>query len=107
MLRLGAQTRKTRPRALPVAPPSRGGEMPGLVLDQWLGVFAPPATPPAITTLLNSEMNKALADPTIRKTLVDSAQEPTGGTIDSFAQFVRDDYAKYGRLVKELHIKVE
>jgi tripartite-type tricarboxylate transporter receptor subunit TctC len=106
-LRLLAQTSKTRSPGLPDVPTFEEAGMTGLVLDQWLGVFVPVGTPPAITTLLNSEMNKALADPAIHKTLVDSAQEPTGGTIDSFAQFVRDDYAKYGRLVKELHIKVE
>ena len=79
--------------------------MSGLVLDQWLGVFVPVGTPPAITALLNREMSKALADPAIRKNLIDSAQEPTGGTIESFAQLVRDDYAKYGRLVKDLNVK--
>ena len=79
--------------------------MTGLVLDQWLGVFVPAGTPPAITALLNSEIGKALADPAIRKNLLDSAQEPTGGTIESFAQLMRDDYAKYGRLVKDLNVK--
>ena len=79
--------------------------MAGLVLDQWLGVFVPAGTPPAITALLNSEIGKALADPAIRKTLIDGAQEPTGGTIESFAQLMRDDYAKYGRLVKDLNVK--
>jgi tripartite-type tricarboxylate transporter receptor subunit TctC len=104
-LKLLAQTSKARSPALPDVPTFEEAGMTGLVLDQWLGVFVPVGTPPAITALLNSEMGKALADPAIRKTLIDGAQEPTGGSIESFAQLVRDDYAKYGRLVKDLNVK--
>ena len=104
-LRLLAQTTKTRSPSLPDVPTFEEAGMAGLVLDQWLGVFVPAGTPPAITALLNSEIGKALADPAIRKNLLDSAQEPTGGSIESFAQLMRDDYAKYGRLVKDLNVK--
>ena len=106
-LRLLAQTTKARSPSLPDVPTFEEAGMTGLVLDQWLGVFVPAGTPPAITALLNSEIGKALADPAIRKNLLDSAQEPTGGTVESFAQLVRDDYAKYGRLVKDLNVKPE
>ena len=43
--------------------------MKGLVLDQWLGIFAPAGTPPDIANRLNSEINKAIADPAVRKNL--------------------------------------
>ena len=79
--------------------------MKGLVLDQWLGIFAPARTPPDIASRLNSEINKAIADPAVRKNLLDSAQEPIGGTSDQFAALVREDYATFGRLVKDLDIK--
>lgn len=104
-LRLLAQTTKTRSPALPDVPTFEEAGMTGLVLDQWLGAFVPAGTPPAIVALLNREIGKALADPAIRKNLLDSAQEPTGGTVEQFAQLVRDDYAKYGRLVKDLNVK--
>jgi tripartite-type tricarboxylate transporter receptor subunit TctC len=75
-----------------------------LVLDQWLGVFVPAGTPVEITARLNAEIGKILADPGVQTKLLDSAQEAVGGTADQFAQLVREDYAKYGRLVKELSI---
>ena len=81
--------------------------MKGLVLDQWLGVFAPARTPPEIAARLNVEINKAIADPAVRKNLFDSAQEPIGGTSDQFATLVRGDYATFGRLVKDLDIKAQ
>ena len=87
--------------------PMKRREIKGLVLDQWLGCFAPVGTPPDIASRLNSEINKALADPAVRKNFLDSAQEPVGGTAEQFATLVREDYATFGRLVKELDIKAE
>jgi tripartite-type tricarboxylate transporter receptor subunit TctC len=106
-LRLLAQTSKTRSPSLPDVPTYEEAGVTGLVLDQWLGVFAPAKTPLDIANRLNGEINKAIADPMVRKNFLDSAQEPVGGTADQFAALVREDYARYGRLVKELNIKAE
>jgi tripartite-type tricarboxylate transporter receptor subunit TctC len=106
-LHLLAQTTKTRSLSLPDVPTFEEAGIKGLVLDQWLGVFAPAKTSSAVVELLNSEIGKALANPTMRKNLLDSAQEPVGGTTEQFAQFVREDYAKFGQLVKDLNIKAE
>ena len=51
-------------------------------------------------------MNKALTTPAVRDVFLQSAQEPIGGTAELFAQLVREDFAKYERLTKELNIKV-
>jgi tripartite-type tricarboxylate transporter receptor subunit TctC len=50
-------------------------------------------------------MNKALADATVRKVFVDSAQDPVGGTAEQLARLVREDFAKYERLSRDLNIK--
>ena len=106
-LRLLAQTTKARAPSLPEVPTYEEAGIKGLVLDQWLGVFAPTGTPAAIVARLNGEIGKALADAEVRKNLQDSAQEPIGGTAEQFAGLVREDYAKLGRLVKDLNIKAE
>jgi tripartite-type tricarboxylate transporter receptor subunit TctC len=106
-LRLLAQTSKARSPSLPEVPTYEEAGIKDLVLDQWLGVFAPAATPATIAERFNREIGKALADPQVRKSLQDSAQEPIGGTAEQFAQLVREDYAKLGRLVKDLNIKAE
>ena len=82
-----------------------GSGHPGLVLDQWLGVLVPARTPPVIVARLNAEINKALADPAIRESFLQSAQEPVGGTAEQFSRLIHDDFEKYGRLVKDLKIK--
>jgi tripartite-type tricarboxylate transporter receptor subunit TctC len=106
-LRLLAQTTAARAPSLPEVPTYEEAGIKGLVLDQWLGVFAPAGTPAEIITRLNGEIDKALGDAEVRKNLQDSAQEAIGGTAEQFAGLVREDYAKLGRLVKDLNIKAE
>jgi tripartite-type tricarboxylate transporter receptor subunit TctC len=104
-LRLLAQSTEKRSPSLPDVPTYQEAGIKGLVLDQWLGVFVPAGTPPAVGARLNAEINKALAEAGIRDSFLQSAQEPIGGSADAFAGLVRDEFAKYERLVKELNIK--
>jgi tripartite-type tricarboxylate transporter receptor subunit TctC len=106
-LLLLAQTTEVRAQSLPDIPTFQEAGIKGLVLDQWLGIFVPAGTPAAIVARLNAEVGKALADAAIVKSFSDSALEPIGGTPEAFARLVRDDYAKYERLVRELKIKAQ
>jgi len=105
-LLLLAQTTAARSPALPDVPTFVQAGVPGLVSEQWLGVLVPAGTPAAIVARLNVEIGKAVAEPAIRKNLEDSAQEPVGGSAEAFAKLVRDDFAKFEKLVKELNIKI-
>ena len=78
-----------------------------LALDQWLGALVPAGTPPAVVARLNAEMNKAMQVKAVRDVFINSAQDPIGGSAEQFAKLVREDFARYGRLTKELNIKVE
>jgi tripartite-type tricarboxylate transporter receptor subunit TctC len=104
-LRLLAQSTEKRSPSLPDVPTYQEAGIKGLVLDQWLGVLVPTGTAPFIVARLNNEINKALAEAAIRGSFLQSAQEPVGGSAEVFSRLVRDDFAKYERLVKELNIK--
>ena len=104
-LRLLAQSMAARSPSLPDVPTYQEAGIKGLVLDQWLGVFVPAGTPPAVAARLNAEINRALTDAAIRDSFLQSAQAPVGGSADTFAGLVRDEFAKYERLVKKLNIK--
>jgi tripartite-type tricarboxylate transporter receptor subunit TctC len=106
-IRLLAQSTATRSPSLPEVPTYEEAGIKGLVLAQWLGVFVPAGTPPAIVERLNVEINKALAEPDIRANLLRAAQEPVGGSSEQFARLFREDYEKYARLVQQLNIHVE
>jgi tripartite-type tricarboxylate transporter receptor subunit TctC len=104
-LRLLAQTTKERSASLPDVPTYQEAGVQGLVLDQWLGVFVPTGTPTAIADRLNDLINKSLADARIRESLLQSAQEPVGGSAATFSHLVVKDVEMYGKLVRELDIK--
>jgi len=105
-LHMLAQSMKTRSTSLPDVPTFEEAGMKGLVIDQWLGVFAPARTPPNVVARLNAEINKALADHAVRDNFQKAALEPVGGSVERFAGFFRDDFDKFARLVKELNISV-
>ena len=50
---------------------------------------------------------KILAQPAIRERLAPQGLEAVGGSPEQFARLYRDDYEKYGKLVKELNIKID
>ena len=103
-IRLLAQSTAARSPGLPEVPTFEEAGVGGLVLDQWIGVFVPTGTPAPIAARLNAEINRTLAEPAIRASLLQQAQEPVGGTAEAAERLFRDDFAKYGRLVKELNI---
>jgi tripartite-type tricarboxylate transporter receptor subunit TctC len=106
-LLLLAQTTEARAESLPEIPTFQEAGIKGLVLDQWLGAFVPAGTPAAIVARLNAEIAKALADAAIKASFAKSALEPVGGSAEAFARLMRDDFAKYERLVRDLKIKAQ
>jgi tripartite-type tricarboxylate transporter receptor subunit TctC len=104
-LKLLAQSMQTRSPTIPDVPTYQEAGMKGLVVDQWIGVFVPAGTPPAIAARLNTEIGKALRDDKVRTSFIEQAQDPVGGTPEQFAKLVREDYDKYEQLVRELNIK--
>jgi tripartite-type tricarboxylate transporter receptor subunit TctC len=105
-LHMLAQSMKTRSTGLPDVPTFEEAGMKGLVIEQWLGVFAPAGTPASTVIRLNAEINKALADRAVRDNFQKASLEPVGGSAEQFAGFFRDDFDKFARLVKELNIPV-
>lgn len=105
-LKILAQSTAKRSPGLPDVPTYTEASIP-LVLDQWVGVFVPAGTPPAIRARLNKEIAKALADPEVAAGLLQSAQEPVGGSEADLTKLLNDDYERYRRLVKEIGIKAQ
>lgn len=106
-VRLLAQTTQTRSPNLPDIPALVELGFPTLVIEQWQGVFFPANTPKEIVARLNAEIVKALADPKVREFYSQNGLEPVGNTQAQFAEVVRVDYEKYGRLLGELRIKID
>jgi tripartite-type tricarboxylate transporter receptor subunit TctC len=105
-LKIIAQTTRTRSPSLPQVPTYEEAGIRGLVLDQWLGLFLPAGAPDEVVRRLNAEVDKVLTLPAVRERYETNALEVVGGGPEQFAKLYRDDFDKYGRLVKELNISI-
>ena len=66
----------------------------------WIGVFLPAGTPAAIVQRLNEALNRAAQSPDVRERLEAQALDPVGGTPQEFADYVKAEVSKWGRIVQ-------
>jgi tripartite-type tricarboxylate transporter receptor subunit TctC len=81
-------------------------DVPGLVALNWWGILFPAGTPRPIVERLHADTVKALADPDVKKKFGDLGVVAVSSTPEEFSAFIRAEMAKYGKLIKEAHIKV-
>jgi tripartite-type tricarboxylate transporter receptor subunit TctC len=100
-----AVTSSTRLDGLPDVPPL-SQFVPGYEVNSWSGLCAPKNTPAAIVTLLNTQINAALADPTIRQRIADMGGTAPGGSPAAFAATINDEIGRWEKVVAFAHIQV-
>jgi tripartite-type tricarboxylate transporter receptor subunit TctC len=105
-LRALAVTGKTPSELLPDVP-TVGSFVPGFEASQWVGIGTPANTPAAVIETLNREINAGLADPAMKKHLVDLGGTPFPGTAAEFGAFVAAETGKWGKVVKSANLKPE
>jgi tripartite-type tricarboxylate transporter receptor subunit TctC len=96
-----------RAPAFPDVPTMRELGFPNFVVETWYGMFAPAGTPPAIMAKWNAEINAILQEPDIRTLLARQGMNPIGGTPERLASYVKDDLARWQRVVDEAGIRPE
>jgi tripartite-type tricarboxylate transporter receptor subunit TctC len=79
----------------------------GTVADQWAGVMAPARTPPAVIAKLNAALVGVLQDPDLRARLKDAGVTPSPSSPEQFGQYLKDEIARYGKLIRDNGIKGE
>ena len=100
-LRPLAVTSAKRVDDIPQAPTVGESGYKGFDATTWFGLLAPAGTPKEVIARLNTEFNKALQQPDLRKRLGDEGADPLGGTAEQFADLIRDDIVRWGKTVKE------
>ena len=74
----------------------------------WYAIVAPPNLPAASLNALHGAIVKTVATPAVRDKLVVSGVDPkTDATPAAFAAFVRDEFGRWGKVVKESGVKME
>jgi tripartite-type tricarboxylate transporter receptor subunit TctC len=102
-----ATTGARRPETIPDLPTVAEAGLPGYDAVGWFGLLAPVATPKPIVEKISAEANKVLADAETRTRMQAVGADPSGNTPDEFARFIRDDMAKWAKLMRSQGIKAE
>jgi tripartite-type tricarboxylate transporter receptor subunit TctC len=105
-LRALAVTTATRSPQLPDVP-TVAETVPGYEASALFGVGAPKKTAPEIIEKLNKEINAVLAEPEMRKRLVDLGGEPLISTPDEFGKLIVAETEKWEKVVKAAGAHVE
>jgi tripartite-type tricarboxylate transporter receptor subunit TctC len=87
--------------------PTVGETVPGYEATAWFGVGMPKGTPREIIEKVNAEVNRALADPKMRERLAELGGSPIAGTPEDFGKVIRDETAKWEKVVNSSGAKVE
>ena len=112
------QIRAGKFRPLAVTSPQRVPEMPNVPtiaesgfpaaeMTTWYGLYVTGGTPKPIVDALNAELSRVLKLPDVQARLRGLGGEPGGVSLDAFAKMNRDEYERFGKLIKSANIKVD
>jgi tripartite-type tricarboxylate transporter receptor subunit TctC len=79
----------------------------GYAVDAWTGFFAPAGTPAPIVERLNREIAAALASPAVQTHLAATGARSSTSSPAQFAGFLKAEWERYGKLVRELDLHAE
>jgi tripartite-type tricarboxylate transporter receptor subunit TctC len=96
-----------RDKSLPGVPTATEAGLPGMVLESWLGIFAPARTPPAAVNRLREAMSRVVAQPDLRKRLEDGGWRMLDQDAASTEQFVRAEAERWPTFLREAGISGE
>jgi tripartite-type tricarboxylate transporter receptor subunit TctC len=97
---LGVSTPKRWPD-MPDVPTIAEAGVPGYEAVVWIGMLAPAGTPNEIVSKLSGEIGKLVRDGAVKKLLDPTGMDPAPDTPEQFAKFLKVDYDKWGKVVKE------
>ncbi len=103
---LGIGSTKRFPR-LPDLPTIAESGVQGYEAEQWYGVIAPRGTPPAIVNKLAAELASIVAIADVRERFLRQGIAPVSSTPEAFAATIKDNVARFARVIKVLNLKVE
>ncbi len=104
-LRALAVTSKQRVATAPDVPTAAESGLPGYEASTWFGLFAPVATPRDVVTKLNAEAVGALSGADVKEKMAGQGLFVVGNTPEQFADFLKAEIPKWGKIVKDAGIK--
>ncbi len=106
-LRLLLASTKIRLAAAPDVPTSAEAGVPGYLMSAWTGVVAPAGTPQLVVGRINALVQNMLKDETARKAILGAGLELMPMSQPEFAGFVRAEYGRWEKIVKDAGVERE
>jgi tripartite-type tricarboxylate transporter receptor subunit TctC len=106
-LKAYAVTSAKRSATLPGLPTVAESGVPGYEAVGWFGLLVPAATPAPIVARLSADANRVLRDDDVVQRMLALGAEPSADTPAQFAAFIREDQAKWSKLMRERGIVPE
>ena len=106
-LRVIAVTGAKRSPLLPDAPTVAEGGLPGFDVTSWYGMFGPAALPKDLVTKVNADIAAVLAAPDVKERLATSGADPAPSTPEDLGRLVREEVAKWAKVVAESGARVD
>jgi len=98
---------KQRSQLMPEIPTVAEAGVPGYEMSGWFGLFSPAGVPREVLMRINTEVTRDLQRPDIEELLAKQGAEPVPGSVDQFTAFVREELAKWAKVVKASGIKID
>ncbi|CAN1513225.1 PBP2_Bug27 domain containing protein [Burkholderiaceae bacterium] len=100
-------TSATRSPALQELPTIAESGYAGFDTGSWIGMLAPAGTPTSIINKISADLREVLALPDTQKTLITQGATPWPMTPEQFAERIKSDQARYGRIIMENNLSAE
>jgi tripartite-type tricarboxylate transporter receptor subunit TctC len=102
-----AVTSSSRASVVPEVPTMMESGVKEMDVINITGVLAPAGTPPEIIARLNAALQKVLLRPEVKERFAALGVSSLGGTPQEFSAFIREDFAKWTKVIKDGNIKAE
>jgi tripartite-type tricarboxylate transporter receptor subunit TctC len=106
-LRALGVTSAKRSAAAPDLPTLAETGLTGYEISSWFGLFVPASTPAAVVDKLFKETNRVLKSPDVIERFAKEGAEPVGSTPAEFNNYVRTEFVKYNKVIKDNGIKAD
>lgn len=81
--------------------------MPGFDIATWTALYLPAATSGDLIARINRDVNKVLALPDLKRRMLDQGIDVGGGTPADHAAYLKSEFTRIGRIVKEANIRAD
>jgi len=102
-----AVTTAQRSSELPNVPTLAEAGVTGFEMSTWYGVFVTTGTPPDVVAKLQTELANIIKLPDVQAKLKGLGGEPGNLSVDQFTQLNRQEFERFGKLIRQANIKIQ